>query len=175
MRKPALALLLLCAASLAATAAVTPPSGLGRGMAAPSGVEPAFALSAEGAQIYQCSNLGDGWGWTYVAPDVTLREGTRTIAEHKRPDLWESTSDRSSVTAVPRASQSAGAGNLPWQLLAAAPLNPTGMFANVTYMQRVNTAGGLPAATGCGPGNEGAENRVAFRADYYFYKPAGAG
>lgn len=165
----------LLAAALPAAAAISPPSGLGRGMAAPPNVEPAFALSASGVQIYQCSNLGDGWGWTYVAPDVTLYEGTRSIGEHKRPDLWESTSDRSSVTAVPRVNQGAGAGNLPWQLMRAAPLNPTGMFANVTYVQRVNTQGGLPSPTGCGPGLEGTENRVPFRADYYFYKPVGAG
>ena len=159
-----------------ASAAVSPPAGLGRGMAPPAGVEPAFALAASGVQIYQCSALGgDGWGWTYVAPDVTLYEGTRSVAIHKVPDLWESLSDRSSVTAVPRVNQPAAAGNLPWQLLGAAPLNPTGIFAGVTHMQRVNTQGGLPAPVGCGPGNVGAENRVAFRADYYFYKPPGAG
>lgn len=172
MRTIAPALLL---AALPVAAAIAPPGGLGRGMPAPDDVEAAFALSATGVQIYQCSNLGDGWGWTYVAPDVTLYEGSRSIAEHKRPDLWESLSDRSSVTAVPRVQQAAGAGNLPWQLMRAAPLNPTGMFAGVTYMQRVNTEGGLPAPVGCGPGLEGTENRVPFRADYYFYKPVGAG
>jgi hypothetical protein len=167
---------LIAACALPAFAAIAPPTGLGRGMAAPAGVEPAFALSAEGVQVYQCSALGaDGWGWTYVAPDVTLYEGTRTIATHKVPDLWEASTDRSSVTAVPRVNQAAGGRNLPWQLLRAAPLNETGMFAGVTHVQRVNTEGGLPEATGCGPANVGAENRVAFRADYYFYRAAGAG
>lgn len=165
----------LAAAAVPALAAVAPPAGLGRGMAAPAGVEPAFALSAEGVQIYQCSALGaDGWGWTYVAPDVTLYEGSRTIATHKVPDLWESLSDRSSVTAVPRVNQPAGIGDMPWQLMRAAPLNSTGMFAGVTHLQRVNTRGGVPAPVGCGPTNVGAENRVAFRADYYFYKQAGS-
>src|SRR5688500_2573077 len=80
---------LVAALSLPAAAAISPPGGLARGMAAPAGVEPAFALSAAGVQIYQCSALGaDGWGWTYVAPDVTLYEGTRTIGTHKVPDLW---------------------------------------------------------------------------------------
>jgi hypothetical protein len=167
---------LLAALSLPAAAAIAPPGGLGRGMAVPPGVEAAFALSAAGVQVYQCSALGaDGWGWTYVAPDVTLYEGSRTIGTHKVPDLWESSSDRSSVTAVPRVNQQAGNGNMPWQLLRAAPLNATGMFAGVTHVQRVNTEGGVPAATGCGPGNVGAENRVPFRAEYYFYKRAGTG
>lgn len=173
MRAALLAVAALSSASV--LAAVSPPAGLARGMAPPASVKPAFALSASGVQIYQCSALGGGgWGWTHVAPDVTLYEGTRSVATHQVPDLWESLSDRSSVTAVPSVNQQAAAGNLPWQLLRAAPLNPTGMFAGVTHMQRVNTQGGLPAPVGCGPDNVGAENRVDFRADYYFYKPAGS-
>ncbi len=137
--------------ALPAAAAIAPPPNLPATLAAPQALEPAFMLSGSGVQVYQCSLLAaNTWGWAYVA-------------------------DRSSVTAVPRASQPAGAGNLPWQALRAAPLNPAGIFANVAFMQRVNTLGGVPAATGCGPDNVGEEARVAFRADYYFYKPAGAG
>lgn len=162
--------------ALPAAAAIAPPPNLPATLAAPQALEPAFMLSGSGVQVYQCSLLAaNTWGWAYVAPDATLYEGARAVGTHKSPDVWESTSDRSSVTAVPRASQPAGAGNLPWQALRAAPLNPTGIFANVAFMQRVNTSGGVPAATGCGPDNVGEEARVAFRADYYFYKPAGAG
>ena len=168
--------ILLAVAALPAAAAISRPSGVAAAINPPAGVEPAFALSASGVQVWQCSALGaDGWGWSYVAPDATLYEGSRSIATHKVPDLWESLSDRSSVTAVPRANQPAGAGNLSWQLMEAAPLNPTGMFAGVTHVQRVNTGGGVPPASGCGPANVGAENRVPFRADYYFYKRAGTG
>ena len=133
-------------------------------------------LSAEGAHIYQCRPVSaDGrFGWVFTAPDATLYEGSRSAATHKVPDLYESLSDRSSVTAVPRANQPAGAGNLSWQLMQAAPLNPTGMFAGVTSIQRVNTQGGVAPAGGCGPAADGAESRVAFRADYYFYKRNGA-
>ena len=46
------------------------------------------------------------------------------------------------------------------------------MFAGVTSIQRVNTDGGAAPTRGCGPDNVGAEARVAYRADYYFYKRA---
>ena len=174
MRRPIV--ILLAAAALPAAAAISRPAGVAPALSPPAAVEPAFALTASGVQIWQCNALGaDGWGWTYVAPDATLYEGSRSIATHKVPDLWESLSDRSSVTAVPRANQAAGTGNLSWQLMQAAPLNATGMFAGVTHIQRVNTQGGVPPATGCGAANVGAENRVPFRADYYFYKRAGTG
>ncbi len=168
--------LLLClAVVLPAAAAIAPPSNLPQSLAAPPTLEPSFMLSGSGVQIYQCALLAaNTWGWAYVTPDATLYEGTRAVGTHKSPDVWESTSDRSSVTAVPRTSLPAGAGNLPWQAMRAAPLSPTGIFANVSFMLRVNTSGGVPAATGCGPENVGVEARVAFRADYYFYKPAGA-
>ena len=44
------------------------------------------------------------------------------------------------------------------------------MFAGVTSIQRVNTNGGIAPATGCDDSHAGNEARVAFSADYYFYK-----
>jgi hypothetical protein len=43
-----------------------------------------------------------------------------------------------------------------------------GIFDRVTYIQRVNTAGGLPPS---GPGPFiGAEEEVPYTAEYYFYR-----
>jgi hypothetical protein len=64
--------------------------------------------------------------------------------------------------------------NLPWVLMRAQPLAETGLFAGVTSIQRVNTLGGATPTSGCGADNVGDEARVAYRADYYFYKPRGA-
>jgi len=50
-----------------------------------------------------------------------------------------------------------------------------GVLAGVTSIQRINTLGGQPppAAT-CDPvKHKGKEARVPYRADYYFYAPAG--
>jgi hypothetical protein len=48
------------------------------------------------------------------------------------------------------------------------------MFAGVTSIQRVNTTGGVAPPGGCSAANAGAESRVPFTAQYYFYKRRGA-
>lgn len=158
--------------ALPAAAAVAPPVTAPT-LSASALEEPAFMLSADGAQVFECRLRGAGpnpYAWTFVAPDATLYEGSRSVARMTTPSLWESLSDRSSVTAVARGSQEGGAGNLPWLVLRAAPLSDTGLFAGVTTIQRVNTSGGVAPATPCTAENAGSEARVAFTADYYFYR-----
>ena len=175
MNRTALSCLLLAAAP--AWAAIAPPAGTIPALRASAAEEAAFVLSAEGAHVFQCRPVdGNGrWGWVFTAPDATLYEGSRTVGTLQVPNLWESTSDRSSVAGVVRATQSAGSSNLPWAALDAHPIGASGMFTGVTSIQRVNTQGGVAPTTACGPGNENAESRVNFRADYYFYKRRGAG
>ena len=170
--------LALALASLPTLAAVSEPSGLAAAIRATADEEPAFMLSAAGAHIYQCRatpNDPNAYAWYFVAPDATLSEGTRTVGTHKVVNLWESTSDRSSVSGVVRSSQAAGANNLPWTLYRAQPIGTSGMFANVTSIQRVNTNGGAAPSDGCSAASAGAESRVDFTADYYFYRRRGAG
>jgi hypothetical protein len=170
-----IALLVPILAVLPAVAAIAPPAGVAPVLRASAGEAPAFMLSADGVHIYQCRavDAAGRFGWVFTAPDATLYEGTRSVATLKTPNLWESLSDRSSVSAVVRSTQAAGGSNLPWALMNAQPLAASGMFADVTSIQRVNTRGGVAPTAGCGPANDGAESRVAFRADYYFYKPRG--
>ena len=163
----------LLAAVLPAAAAIPEPAGLGAMLRAPATEEPAFMLTGNGVYIYQCRQSPldpNAYEWGFVVPDATLYEGNRTTAHHKTVGLYESLSDRSSISGVVRSSQAAGVANLPWVLMRAQPLSESGIFANVTSIQRVNTAGGAAPTTGCGAGNTGAEARVAFQADYYFYK-----
>ena len=170
-------LTLLLAAALPATAAIAPPSGIAPAMRASAAEEPAFMLSADGVHIYQCRQVDANgrFGWVFTAPDATLYEGSRSVATLKSPNLVESLSDRSSVAGVVRATQPAGGDNLPWTAMNAQPIGASGLFAGVTSIQRVRTQGGAAPAGGCGPDNDGAESRVGFRADYYFYKGRGAG
>ena len=161
-----------------ASAAISEPTGLAAAIRAAADEEPAFMLSASGVHVYQCRatpNDPNAYAWYFVAPDATLSEGARTVGTHKAVNLWESSSDRSSVTGVVKSSQSAGAGNLPWTLYRAQPIGSAGMFSGVTSIQRVNTTGGVAPSTGCAAANAGAESRSTFTADYYFYKRRGSG
>ena len=51
----------------------------------------------------------------------------------------------------------------------------SGTFAPTTYIQRVNTTGGLAPATGCDAEHIGAQAAIPYTADYYFYKAANLG
>lgn len=172
MRKTIPVLLLLAAAPLA-HAAISPPN-VPRVLVPPPQEEAAFALDVSGVQVYQCSAVGlGGYGWAYTAPDAMLYEDSREVARTTSPGLWESLRDRSSLTAIPRTSVPAGAGNLPWMLMRAAPLGETGMFAGVTSLLRIDTAGGAAPGAGCTDDRVGQEVRVPFTARYVFYRPAG--
>ena len=46
----------------------------------------------------------------------------------------------------------------------------TGEFAKFTFAQRVNTTGGKAPATGCDAANVGAEAKIDYTANYYFYE-----
>ena len=95
---------LLLAAALAfalPAAAIPEPSGLALGLRAPDNETPAFVLTGNGVYIYQCrpsaldANL---YEWGFVVPDATLYEGTRSVARHATVGLYESISDRSSIS-----------------------------------------------------------------------------
>lgn len=171
----------LAFACFAATLATTPafallePQGLAPRLAAPASERPAFMLSGNGVMIYQCkATLANPnvYAWYFVAPDATLYDGAHEVARMATPNTLESLDDASSLSGVLRAAQPSP-GALPWTLSQAQPVGETGLFADVSSMQRVNTRGGLPPAGGCNADNDGAESRVAFSADYYFYRRRG--
>ncbi len=169
---------LLLAAALAAlpAAAVTEPGGIAASLRVPASEAPAFVLNGNGVYIYQCRQAisdPNAYVWAFVVPDATLYDGSRSVARHATIGLYESLSDRTSVSGVVRSSQPAGGANLPWVLIRAQPIGESGLFANVSSIQRVNTTGGAAPSSGCGPDNVGEEARVAYQADYYFYKRAG--
>jgi len=66
------------------------------------------------------------------------------------------------------ASATADPNAIPWLLLKAKSTDGPGIFAEVTYIQRVNTVGGkAPTA----PGDYlGEEVRVPYTAEYFFYR-----
>lgn len=65
-----------------------------------------------------------------------------------------------------------GAGNIPNQLVKANPASGNGAMTDVTYIQRVNTVGGVAPVSVCAASNVGAKQIVKYQADYIFYKAA---
>ena len=60
-------------------------------------------------------------------------------------------------------------GDIPWLLLKREAGTGEGRFGKVTYIQRVDTEGGIAPPGGCDKAHQGQEVRVKYRATYVFY------
>jgi hypothetical protein len=144
---------------------------------APAGHVPYLLGHATGTQNYTCQNTATGYAWTLVAPAATLvdDEGKQLMTHYGGP-TWQA-KDGSKVMGA-RVDGAPGApGAIPWLLLRATstPAGPDGdKLTGTTYIQRVNTTGGLAPSTGCDAAHLGAAQNVSYTADYYFYRAAGS-
>lgn len=133
---------------------------------APSGNVLAAHVYAVGVQIYRWN----GSGWTFVEPSATLfadaNHHVKTGIHYAGP-TWES-NNGGKVTAARLESCSPDPTAIPWLLLQATSTDGPGVLNSVTYIQRVNTVGGLvPTAPGV---TVGAVAEVPYAAEYYFYR-----
>ena len=170
MMLAALAVLALACIQLARAGADnrTPdlPSPLCDRLQVQPGSKVAFHVYALGVQIYRW----DGTSWVFVAPSARLfadAEYHGEVGIHYAGPTWESHS-AGKVVASRVESCAPDPTAIPWLLLQMISNEGPGIFDRVTYIQRVNTAGGLPP-TGPGP-FIGAEEEVPYTAEYYFYR-----
>ena len=160
---------LLPAALAAALASVQALSAM------PAALEPADAMlaivvPAKGHQIYECRAKGDTQEWTFVAPDAELFDMQgRTMGTHFAGPTWRATDGSRIVAKVAARVDAPVAGAIPWLLLAASNDGPTGRFSAVTYIQRVNTVGGVAPTAGCTRESLGQEARMAYTAEYRMF------
>ena len=126
----------------------------------------AFHVYALGVQIYRWN----GASWVFVAPAARLfadAEYHGEVGIHYAGPTWESHSG-GKVIASRVESCAPDPTAIAWLLLQKVSSEGPGIFDRVTYIQRVNTAGGLPPS---GPGPfVGAEEEVPYTAEYYFYR-----
>ena len=131
-----------------------------------AGNKVAFHVYALGVQIYRWN----GVSWVFVAPLARLfadPEYHGEVGIHYAGPTWESNSGGKVI-----ASRLEGCAPEPtaiaWLLLQMVSSEGPGIFDGVTFIQRVNTAGGLPPS---GPGPfVGAEEEVPYTAEYCFYR-----
>lgn len=128
------------------------------------GETPFFHVYAAGVQIYRWN----GTTWSLVGPDAVLYADPghhAGVGTHYAGPTWETTSGSKVVASVSDRC-TADADAVPWLLLEAVSTEGPGPFQKVTYIQRVNTTGGLAPAPG---GTVGDEVRVPYTAEYFFY------
>jgi hypothetical protein len=123
-------------------------------------------MYARGVQIYRW----DGSAWVFVAPVATLFADANfhgQVGIHYRGPTWEDNAG-SFVKASNALPCNADASAIPWLRLQAVATSGPGIFSSVTWVQRVNTTGGLKPTT---PGLLVGESvEVPYTAEYYFYR-----
>jgi len=153
--------------SLAAESLPALPSPV---LAVPSGNRLAFHFDAIGVQIYACQATASGYGWVFQAPDATLYDDQGNIkARHYAGPTWEY-KDGSKVVAAKVAGFTADPTAIPELLLKATSHSGDGRMSDVTYIQRLETVGGLAPTSGCDATQVGTAARVDYTATYYFYE-----
>jgi Protein of unknown function (DUF3455) len=142
----------------------------------PGGNQRVATYYAEGVQKYKAQvKAGSNpvtYEWIFVAPQAVLYNATNQKAgTHGAGPFWEISSSDSIFAQQfsPVRSASIDGGSIPWLLLMPKTgKNPTGIFASVSYIQRIATKGGK--APDVLPTNEAATADVHYTAVYRFIK-----
>ena len=155
------------AAQMSATdvpAAVTPPAGH----------KAVMTLKGTGMLTYECrakAGAGHEFEWAFVAPDAGLWDSAgKQVGKYYGGPTWEHV-DGSKLTGKQLAVAPATAGSIPLQLVQASPATGSGAFTGVSYIQRVNTTGGVAPAAPCDAATDNNKSTVKYSADYVFFKP----
>ena len=125
----------------------------------------AMVVAAEGVQIYECRDQK----WVFVAPRAGLFDAHgKLVGHHYAGPHWEALDGSRIVGSVKSRADAPEADAIPWLLLSAKSDGAEGTLSRVTSVQRVSTRGGVAPAGACAEPGERA--RVAYTADYYFFK-----
>jgi hypothetical protein len=135
----------------------------------PDGNSLSSVFKAKGVQIYGCTDAK----WTLIEPAATLtgislNPVQAASALHFRGPSWESPDDGSLVEGTgPVSAPSATPNSIPQLLITAKTSRGPGVFGDVTFIQRLATAGGVAPATAC---TAGTTTAVSYTAVYRFFK-----
>ena len=142
-------------------------------IAVPSGNRLTIRLTGFGSQIYECRVRGKaaGYDWVLAAPEAVLKDRSGAIlGRHFEGPTWEH-GDGSRVTGKLIADTAApGPGDIRWLLLQGVGTSAPGVLAGATYVQRIETQGGIAPSEACSQGKAGVKRSVPYSADYLFYR-----
>ena len=127
-----------------------------------------FHVYAKGVQIYRWT----GTAWVLDAPRASLFAEDNYFGEvgnHYVGPTWESKSGSKIVgRRVTGTGCTPDSSAIAWLLLEKVSTSGSGIFSKVTFIQRVNTTGGLPPTTA--GSSVGEIKEVPYTAEYYFYR-----
>lgn len=143
-------------------------------IAVPSGNKLFFTLRASGLQNYECrakAGAAGGYDWVLVGPEAALYDKSDSlVGRHYGGPTWEYGDDSKVVGKEVAEAPAPKPLSLAWVLMQGTPAPRTGVMSGVTYVQRINTDGGVAPSDTCSAGAVGTKKGVRYSADYLFYK-----
>ena len=169
----------LAAAALLSACATAPApmkmvdnAALPEAVRVPAGQMLKMVATGVGELTYECREKKDMAGaheWVFVGPVATLMgANNQAVGKYYAGPTWEA-NDGSKVTGKQLAVAPAGAGNIPLQLVKTEPAMGQGAMQGLSYIQRLNTRGGVAPAMACDAASKGQRQQVKYAADYAFY------
>ncbi len=132
--------------------------------------DPSMQLAANGDQVYVCGASGTQFAWTLKAPDAVLTDGGKTVGKHYAGPTWEAQDGSKVVGEAIANSPSPLPNTIPWLVLKAKSRTGAGAMADIAYVVRTNTEGGIAPTTGCDATHVNEEKRVHYTATYLFFR-----
>src|SRR5688572_24712680 len=173
---PAGLTVLVLAAALVAVVQAGPKS-LPENLVVPQQNAQYLKTYAYGVQIYVCKARTEDpstFEWTFKAPVADLwNETGEKIGSHYAGPTWEGNDGSKVVGMVVGRANSPDPEAIPWLLLQSKANAGPGIFTPVTYIQRLETVGGLAPTDGCDRSTVDSERDVTYMATYLFYVASG--
>jgi hypothetical protein len=137
---------------------------------APQGHEVFLATHAKGSQIYQCTFASGEYNWQFQTPEAKLfDQHGQVIGRHYQGPTWVLRTG--GLVRAKVAGKTEAKNAIAWLLLKVSDHQGNSPFTKTSFIQRINTEGGLPPEKPCDGNHLGQEIGTAYSADYWFYKP----
>jgi len=139
------------ASQIAASENLVIPASVDLPTNAPNGNARVATFYAVGVQKYKAQEIAGSspvaYQWTFVAPQADLYDATnKKVGNHSAGPTWQLSAADSvfgQAYTPPRTAPGGDAGSIDWLLLMPKEgKSPTGIFADVSYVQRIATKGG---------------------------------
>jgi hypothetical protein len=143
---------------------------------APRGERVVLTLKGRGVQVYACKVTEGVAAWVFQAPEAQLLDDAGAeVGDHGAGPTWRMHDGSSVVGEVVAKAPGARPEDVPWLLLRVkSHAGGAGALAQVEYVRRSETAGGVAPGMGCDAGHVGTMARVPYTATYTFSAKAAA-
>jgi len=135
----------------------------------PEGNTVLLTLQAKGEQIYQCALKENTYKWIVYPNALLIDAQGQAVGKHFKGPSWQYNDGSLVVGKISQKTDEPRHKAMPWLLIEAVDHKGAGLLSNVSYINRVNTQGGLEPTLACDSNHLGSEKPVPYTADYIFY------